>query len=177
MGVFEENGFTTKQLNFDGDGSYEVINIMATYGPINTNGKHFNFLCHVDVVPPGNLEDWDTPPFEPTIKDGFYGRGSEDMKGCTAASMVSVFKFIKENKDFNGTISFIITGDEEADSVNGVKKVVKWLKENNIRIDGSIATESSSEKITVIRSKLEEKELWMFKLKLLESRGMLRILS
>ena len=148
MGVFEENGFTTKQLNFDGDGSYEVINIMATYGPINTNGKHFNFLCHVDVVPPGNLEDWDTPPFEPTIKDGYlYGRGSEDMKGCTAASMVSVFKFIKENKDFNGTISFIITGDEEADSVNGVKKVVKWLKENNIRIDGSIATESSSEKI------------------------------
>ena len=146
--IFEENGFTTKQLNFDGDGSYEVINIMATYGPINTNGKHFNFLCHVDVVPPGNLEDWDTPPFEPTIKDGYlYGRGSEDMKGCTAASMVSVFKFIKENRDFNGTISFIITGDEEADSVNGVKKVVKWLKENNIRIDGSIATESSSEKI------------------------------
>ena len=58
--IFEENGFTTKQLNFDGDGSYEVINIMATYGPTNTNGKHFNFLCHVDVVPPGNLEDWDT---------------------------------------------------------------------------------------------------------------------
>ena len=57
-------------------------------------------------MPPGNLEDWDTPPFEPTIKDGYlYGRGSEDMKGCTAASMVSVFKFIKENKDFNGTIS------------------------------------------------------------------------
>ena len=146
--TFEENGFVTKQLNFDGDGSYEVINIMATYGPTNTNGKHFNFLCHVDVVPPGNLEDWDTHPFEPTIKDGYlYGRGSEDMKGCTAASMVSVFKFIKENKDFNGTISFIITGDEEADSVNGVKKVVKWLKENNIRIDGSIATESSSEKV------------------------------
>ena len=146
--TFEENGFVTKQLNFDGDGSYEVINIMATYGPTNTNGKHFNFLCHVDVVPPGNLEDWDTHPFEPTIKDGYlYGRGSEDMKGCTAASMVSVFKFIKEKKDFNGTISFIITGDEEADSVNGVKKVVKWLKENNIRIDGSIATESSSEKV------------------------------
>ena len=125
--TFEENRFVTKQLNFDGDGSYEVINIMATYGPTNTNGKHFNFLCHVDVVPPGNLEDWDTHPFEPTIKDGYlYGRGSEDMKGCTAASMVSVFKFIKENKDFNGTISFIITGDEEADSVNGVKKVVKW---------------------------------------------------
>ena len=103
---------------------------------------------HVDVVPPGNLEDWDTHPFEPTIKDGYlYGRGSEDMKGCTAASMVSVFRFIRENKDFNGTISFIITGDEEADSVNGVKKVVKWLKENNIRIDGSIATESSSEKV------------------------------
>ena len=146
--TFKENGFVTKQLNFDGDGSYEVINIMATYGPTNTNGKHFNFLCHVDVVPPGNLEDWDTHPFEPTIKDGYlYGRGSEDMKGCTAASMVSVFKFIKENKDFNGTISFIITGDEEADSVNGVKKFVNWLKENNIRIDGSIATESSSERV------------------------------
>ena len=111
--IFEEQGFSTKQLNFDGDGSYEVINLMATYGPTNTNAKHFNFLCHVDVVPPGNVEDWDTPPFEPIIKDGYlYGRGSEDMKGCTAASIVSVFKFLKDNKDFNGTISFIITGDE-----------------------------------------------------------------
>ena len=61
--------------------------------------------------------------------------------------MVSVFKFLKDNPDFNGTISFIITGDEEADSINGVDKVVNWLQENNIRIDGSIATESSSEKI------------------------------
>ena len=146
--IFEENGFTTKQLNFDGDGSYEVINLMATYGSLNTNGKHFNFLCHVDVVPPGNLEDWDTHPFEPIIKDGYlYGRGAEDMKGCTAASIVSAFNFIKNNKDFNGTISFIITGDEEADSVNGVDKVVNWLQENNIRIDGSIATESSSKKV------------------------------
>ena len=146
--IFNEQGFDTKQLNFDGDGSYEVINLMATYGSPQTNGKHFNFLCHVDVVPPGNIEDWDTHPFEPTIKDGYlYGRGSEDMKGCTAASMVSVFKFIKDHPDFNGTISFIITGDEEADSINGVDKVVNWLQENNIRIDGSIATESSSEKV------------------------------
>ena len=146
--TFKKQGFTTKQLNFDGDGSYEVINLMATFGSPNTNAKHFNFLCHVDVVPPGNIEDWDTHPFEPTIKDGYlYGRGSEDMKGCTAASMVSVFKFLKDNPDFNGTISFIITGDEEADSINGVDKVVNWLQENNIRIDGSIATESSSEKI------------------------------
>ena len=146
--IFEEQGFDTKQLNFDGDGSYEVINLMATYGSPQTNGKHFNFLCHVDVVPPGNIEDWDTHPFEPTIKDGYlYGRGSEDMKGCTAASIISVFKFIKDNPDFNGAISFIITGDEEADSINGVDKVVNWLQENNIRIDGSIATESSSEKV------------------------------
>jgi succinyl-diaminopimelate desuccinylase len=148
INIFKEQGFTTKQLNFDGDGSYEVINLMATFGSPNTNAKHFNFLCHVDVVPPGNIEDWDTHPFEPTIKDGYlYGSGSEDMKGCTAASMVSVFKFIKDNPDFNGTISFIITGDEEADSINGVDKVVNWLQENNIRIDGSIATESSSEKV------------------------------
>ena len=94
--------FFNKQLNFDGDGSYEVTT-MATYGSTNTNAKHFNF-CHVDVVPPGNVEDW-TPPFEPVIKDGYlYGRGSEDMKGCTAASMVSVSNF-QDNKDFNGTIA------------------------------------------------------------------------
>ena len=104
--TFQEKGFTTKQLNFDGDGSYEVINLMATFGSPNTNAKHFNFLCHVDVVPPGNIEDWDTPPFEPTIKDGYlYGRGSEDMKGCTAASMVSVFKFLKDNPDFMAHVS------------------------------------------------------------------------
>ena len=123
----------------------DVKNFYAKKG---TRSPLIVFAGHTDVVPPGPLEKWVSPPFEPTIKDGYlYGRGSEDMKGCTAASMVSVFKFIKENKDFNGTISFIITGDEEADSVNGVKKVVKWLKENNIRIDGSIATESSSEKL------------------------------
>ena len=99
-------------------------------------------------MPPGTIEEWETHPLEPTIKDGYvYGSGSEDMKGCTAASMVSVFKFIKDNPDFNGTISFSITGDEEADSINGVDKVVNWLQENNIRIDGSIATESSSEKV------------------------------
>ena len=146
--IFKEQGFTTKQLNCDGDERYEVIKLMATFGSPKTNAKHFKFLCHVDVVPPGNIEDWDTHPFEPTIKDGYlYGRGSEDMKGGTAASMVSVFKFLKDNPDFNGTISFIITGDEEADSINGVYKVVNWLQENNIRIDGSIATESSSEKV------------------------------
>ena len=170
--TFEENGFSTKQLNFDGDGSYEVINLMATYGSPNTNAKHFNFLCHVDVVPPGNVEDWDTPPFEPTIKDGYlFGRGSEDMKGCTAASMVSVFKFIRDNKDFNGTISFIITGDEEADSVNGVDKVVNWIKENNIRIDGSIATESSSEKIIGDQIKVGRKGAVNIKIEIVGKQG------
>ena len=170
--TFEENGFSTKQLNFDGDGSYEVINLMATYGSPNTNAKHFNFLCHVDVVPPGNVEDWDTPPFEPTIKDGYlFGRGSEDMKGCTAASMVSVFKFIRDNKDFNGTISFIITGDEEADSVNGVDKVVNWIKENNIRIDGSIATESSSEKVIGDQIKVGRKGAVNIKIEIVGKQG------
>ena len=148
--LFQEQGFETKQLNFSGNGSYEVINLFATYGMSNagSNAKHFNFACHVDVVPPGNIEDWTENPFSPTIKDGYlYGRGSEDMKGCTAASIVSVFNFIKNNKDFNGTISFIITGDEEADSINGVDKVVDWISAQGIRIDGSIATESSSKKI------------------------------
>ena len=148
--LFKEHGFETKQLNFNGNGSYEVINLFATYGMSNagSNAKHFNFACHVDVVPPGNIEDWTENPFNPIIKDGYlYGRGSEDMKGCTAASIISVFNFIKNNKDFNGTISFIITGDEEADSINGVDKVVDWISAQGIRIDGSIATESSSKKI------------------------------
>ena len=57
INIFKEQGFTTKQLNFDGDGSYEVINLMATFGSPNTNAKHFNFLCQVDVVPPDNIDD------------------------------------------------------------------------------------------------------------------------
>ncbi|MAV82327.1 MAG: succinyl-diaminopimelate desuccinylase [Pelagibacteraceae bacterium] len=148
--IFKEKGFETKQLNFDGDGSYEVINLFATFGlnKAGSNAKHFNFACHVDVVPPGNLEDWTENPFNPIVKDGYlYGRGSEDMKGCTAASIISTFKFIDNNPNFNGTISFIITGDEEADSINGVDKVVQWISAQGIRIDGSIATESSSEKV------------------------------
>ena len=78
--LFKEHGFETKQLNFNGNGSYEVINLFATYGMSNagSNAKHFNFACHVDVVPPGNIEDWTENPFNPIIKDGYlYGRGSK----------------------------------------------------------------------------------------------------
>ena len=66
--LFQDHGFETKQLNFNGDGSYEVINLFATYGMSNvgSNAKHFNFACHVDVVPPGNIEDWTENPFSPT---------------------------------------------------------------------------------------------------------------
>lgn len=103
-------------------------------------GEHLCFAGHVDVVPAGN--NWDTNPYEAVEKDGFiYGRGTQDMKSGVAAFTQAV----KETKKFNGTLSLLLTSDEEGDAINGTIKVLEYLKENHLLPHAVVVAEPTCE--------------------------------
>ncbi len=105
------------------------------------------FAGHTDVVPPGPIEEWESPPFTPTIRDGkLYGRGAADMKSSIAAMAVACKSFIAANPNHKGSIAFLITSDEEGPSTNGTVKVVEVLQTRNEKIDMCIVGEPSSSK-------------------------------
>ena len=119
-------GFKTKIIEFREKGLKPVKNLYARLGSKNPN---FCYAGHLDVVPPGNIKDWTVNPFKPSIKKGhLIGRGANDMKSAIAAFVSAVSIFLFKNKKFNGSISLLITGDEEGDAINGTKKVVEYLK-------------------------------------------------
>ncbi len=119
-------GFKTKILEFKDKNSKPVKNL---YARIGKQAPNFCFAGHLDVVPPGNIKDWTTNPFKPYIKNGYLiGRGANDMKSSVAAFVSAVSTFLIKNKRHNGSISLLITGDEEGDAINGTKKVVDYLK-------------------------------------------------
>ena len=138
-------GFTCTRLPFSDKNSYNVDNLFATIG---SKGKHLAFAGHTDVVPPGNIDSWKYPPFSATIDgDKLYGRGSEDMKSNIACFMSATQEFISKNGlDFGGKLSFIITGDEEKDAINGTPKIMEWTKLNEINFDHCIVGEPTSNK-------------------------------
>jgi len=134
-------GFEIHPLKFG-----DVDNFWAVHG---NRGPLFAFAGHTDVVPAGDENAWNTKPFEPTIKDGFlYGRGAADMKGGLASMVTATEDFIKDNPNHNGRIAFLITSDEEGVAVNGTVKVMKYLTENNQKIDYCLLGEPSSTSIT-----------------------------
>ena len=117
-------GFKTKILEFKEKNFQPVKNLYARIGKKEPN---FLFAGHLDVVPPGNLREWSINPFKPSIKKGhLIGRGANDMKSSIAAFVSAVSIFLSKNKKINGSISLLITGDEEGDAVNGTKKVVDY---------------------------------------------------
>lgn len=131
-------GFTIEPMRFG-----EVDNLWARYGQ---GAPLLVFAGHTDVVPTGPLDDWQTPPFQPTIQDGYlYGRGVSDMKGGIAAMLAAVTQFIKAHPQFPGSIAFLITSDEEGIALNGTKKVVKALTERGEKMDYCIVGEPSSD--------------------------------
>ncbi|MCX6052966.1 MAG: succinyl-diaminopimelate desuccinylase [Campylobacterales bacterium] len=105
-------------------------------------GEHLCFAGHVDVVPAG--DGWDTNPYEAVEKEGFiYGRGTQDMKSGVAAFVQAV----KEAENFNGTLSLLLTSDEEGDAVNGTVKVLEYLKENNLLPHAVVVAEPTCEEL------------------------------
>lgn len=105
------------------------------------------FLGHTDVVPPGPLQDWDTPPFEPTIRDGLlYGRGAADMKGGIACFITALERFIDKHPEHQGSIALMLTSDEEGIATHGIVKVIDVLQQRDESIDWCLVGEPSSDK-------------------------------
>ena len=136
--ILSKLNFECHVLEFHG-----VKNLYARYGK---KGQNICFAGHTDVVPAGNV-DWTLDPFKGEIKDGhLYGRGAVDMKGGIASFIGAIANFVQTNKDLSFSISVMITGNEEGDSVGGVPDILKWLKEKNEKIDFCMMGEPSSVK-------------------------------
>ena len=146
MGFLEKKlkkiGFKTKILEFRDKNSKPVKNLYARLGNKTPN---FCYAGHLDIVPPGNIKDWTVNPFKPSIKGGhLIGRGANDMKSSIAAFVSAVSTFLNNKKKFQGSISFLITGDEEGDAINGTKKVVKYLKKRKEKINFCLVGEPTN---------------------------------
>jgi len=133
--VLKELGFVTHRLPFG-----DVDNLYARLG---TAAPHFCFAGHTDVVPVG--EGWNTDPFAAEVKDGMlYGRGAADMKSAIAAFVAAVARTGKPRDKFKGSISLLITGDEEGAAVNGTVKLLEWLTERGEKINHCVVGEPTS---------------------------------
>ena len=135
-------GFNCKILEFKDKKNPPIKNLYARLGSKQPN------LCyagHTDVVPPGNLNDWTVNPFKPQVKNNhLIGRGANDMKSSIACFIAAVGIFLEKNIKINGSISFLITGDEEAQAINGTKKVVDYLIKKKEKIDFCIVGEPTN---------------------------------
>ena len=140
-----EMGFKCDILNFKEDGTDDVLNLWARIG--NEEGPALCFAGHTDVVPEGDETSWSTDPFAANEIDGkIIGRGVTDMKGAIASFVSATKKFLDERENFAGSISFIITGDEEGIAINGTKKLLNWMQENSISFDDCIVGEPTNPK-------------------------------
>jgi succinyl-diaminopimelate desuccinylase len=143
--LLASNGFTCHRLPFQDKDTPDVDNLFARIG---TGAPHLCFAGHTDVVPPGNEADWKYPPFAAKIADGFiYGRGASDMKGSIAAFAAAAVDHLKSVGSGKGSLSFLLTGDEEGPAVNGTVKVLQWMKENGHIPDHCIVGEPTSTEV------------------------------
>jgi len=140
-GILKSAGFACHRLKFSDVDTPDVDNL---YARIGTAAPHFCFAGHTDVVPPGDTTAWSFDPFGGLVKDGYVcGRGAADMKGPIACFVTAVLDFIRNNT-FDGSISLLITGDEEGPSINGTPKMLQWLEEQNEKIDFCLVGEPTS---------------------------------
>ncbi|WP_226887006.1 succinyl-diaminopimelate desuccinylase [Nisaea nitritireducens] len=137
------HGFTCRRMTFHEEGTPDVENL---YARIGTGAPNICFAGHTDVVPPGDAADWVAPPFSGEIRDGrLYGRGSSDMKSGVACFAAAAASYVgKHGTDFAGSISFLITGDEEGPAINGTVKVLDWMAEEGESIDACIVGEPTN---------------------------------
>lgn len=148
IGILAPLGFQCEKLVFSGGGGPETVNLWATRpGKIlaksdKSPGPHFCFAGHTDVVPAGDVAAWRHDPFGGVVENGvLYGRGAVDMKGAIAAFVAAAAAV----PDHAGTLSLLITGNEEGDCRNGTPRVLEWLKTKNIKIDHCLVGEPTSE--------------------------------
>ncbi|MDB5657144.1 MAG: succinyl-diaminopimelate desuccinylase [Tardiphaga sp.] len=147
LGVLERilgaAGFDVQRVTFSEPGAADIDNL---YARIGTTAPHIAFAGHTDVVPPGDEAAWTHGAFSGDVKDGLlYGRGAVDMKGGIAASVAAVLDYLAANEGKpTGSISFLITGDEEGIAVNGTVKLLQWAAERGEKFDHCIVGEPSN---------------------------------
>ena len=141
--ALEALGFVCHRMTFEAPGTPDVKNLYARLG---TGSPNFCFAGHTDVVPVGELDAWTVDPFGAEIRDGvLYGRGAADMKGAIAAFVGAVSRFLdSRDRAFDGSISLLITGDEEGPAINGTVKVLRWMEERGERIDDCLVGEPTN---------------------------------
>ncbi|WP_420967393.1 succinyl-diaminopimelate desuccinylase [Bradyrhizobium sp. B120] len=151
LGVLENllksAGFDVHRVTFSEPGTADIDNL---YARIGSSAPHITFAGHTDVVPPGDEAAWTLGAFSGEVKDGYlYGRGAVDMKGGIACSVAAVLQYLgdhggKPQENGNGSISFLITGDEEDVSINGTVKLLKWCAERGEKFDHCVLGEPSN---------------------------------
>ena len=147
LNVLEEHlvplGFSCHRLPFTEEGTPDVDNLYARFGK---EGPNLCFAGHTDVVPPGNLANWTSDPFQPEIRNGrLYGRGTADMKCAIAAFVAASSRVVVMFGDkFPGSISLLITGDEEGPAINGTVKILDWLQANGQNLDACVVGEPTN---------------------------------
>ena len=133
-------GFTCERMRFSAEGTPDVDNLYARYG---SGSPHFCFAGHTDVVPVGDEAAWTTDPFAAQVKDGrLYGRGAADMKSAVASFAAAAERLVRDG--FQGSISLLITGDEEGPGVNGTVKMLETLAARGETIDHCLVGEPTS---------------------------------
>ncbi len=144
--VLERLGFACHLQEFTEPGTEPVLNL---YARIGREGRNLCFAGHTDVVPPGNLAAWSISPFAGRI-DGttLHGRGAADMKGAVACFAAACARFLAERgPGFDGSISLLITGDEEGVSINGTRKLLEWITARGERLDACIVGEPTNARV------------------------------
>jgi succinyl-diaminopimelate desuccinylase len=145
--ILKAAGFEVHRVTFGEPGTVDIDNL---YARIGDQAPHITFAGHTDVVPPGDEAAWSHGAFSGEVKDGFlYGRGAVDMKGGIACSVAAVLQYLadhggKPREDGNGSISFLITGDEEDISVNGTIKLLQWVAARGEKFDHCVLGEPSN---------------------------------
>ncbi|QPC43839.1 succinyl-diaminopimelate desuccinylase [Kaustia mangrovi] len=141
--LLEPRGFRCVRLPFEAPGTERVDNLFARFG---TGAPHFCFAGHTDVVPPGDEASWTVPPFAAETVDGvLYGRGAVDMKGGVAAFAAAALDYLgARGEAFAGSISLLVTGDEEGPAVNGTVRMLQWLRDHGEVPDHCLVGEPSS---------------------------------
>jgi succinyl-diaminopimelate desuccinylase len=143
--VLRPAGFTCHRLTMKEPGYDDVENLFARIG---TGKPHLCFAGHTDVVPPGEEARWSHPAFGAAIVDGqLYGRGAADMKGGIACFLAAALDHLKSGNPLRGSLSFLITGDEEVVGINGTVKVLEWMKANGEVADDCLIGEPTSGKV------------------------------